>query len=88
MFAAMMRPVDHLTDVMDQMQTWARRKHGPDAKKAADFFQKSPPLSFVSRSDWIRTSDPLHPMQVRYQAAPRSDVLQRRRGDELLGDGE
>jgi hypothetical protein len=21
------------------------------------------------RSDWIRTSDPLHPMQVRYQAA-------------------
>ena len=25
------------------------------------------------RSDWIRTSDPLHPMQVRYQAAPHSD---------------
>ncbi len=24
------------------------------------------------RSDWIRTSDPLHPMQVRYQTAPRS----------------
>ncbi len=22
-----------------------------------------------SRNDWIRTSDPLHPMQVRYQAA-------------------
>lgn len=24
-----------------------------------------------SRDDWIRTSDPLHPMQVRYQAALR-----------------
>ncbi len=28
------------------------------------------------RSDWIRTSDPLLPKQVRYQAAPRSDNLQ------------
>ena len=25
------------------------------------------------RGDWIRTSDPLHPMQVRYQAAPHPD---------------
>ena len=24
----------------------------------------------ISRVDWIRTSDPLHPMQVRYRAAP------------------
>jgi hypothetical protein len=23
-----------------------------------------------SRVDWIRTSDPLHPMQMRYRAAP------------------
>ena len=23
-----------------------------------------------SRVDWIRTSDPLHPIQVRYRAAP------------------
>ena len=28
---------------------------------------------FKSRGDWIRTSDPLHPMQVRYQAAPLPD---------------
>lgn len=27
------------------------------------------------RSDWIRTSDPLVPNQVRYQAAPRSDKV-------------
>ena len=26
-------------------------------------------LLFFCRDDWIRTSDPLHPMQVRYQAA-------------------
>ena len=25
------------------------------------------------RGEWIRTTDPLHPMQVRYQAAPRPD---------------
>ena len=27
----------------------------------------------IGRSERIRTSDPLHPMQVRYQTAPRSD---------------
>ena len=29
-----------------------------------------------NRGDWIRTSGPLHPMQVRYQAAPLPDQLQ------------
>ena len=29
---------------------------------------------FVGRGEKIRTSDPLHPMQVRYQAALRPDV--------------
>ena len=24
----------------------------------------------LRRVDWIRTSDPLHPMQIRYRAAP------------------
>ncbi len=28
---------------------------------------------FSGRGDWIRTSGPLHPMQVRYQAAPLPD---------------
>jgi hypothetical protein len=27
----------------------------------------------IGRGEKIRTSDPLHPMQVRYQAAPRPD---------------
>ena len=27
----------------------------------------------AGRGDWIRTSGPLHPMQVRYQAAPLPD---------------
>ncbi len=26
-------------------------------------------MKLICRDDWIRTSDPLHPMQVRYQAA-------------------
>ena len=30
-------------------------------------------LSHYGRGDWIRTSDHLHPMQVRYQAAPRPE---------------
>ena len=29
--------------------------------------------SLIGRGDKIRTCDPLHPMQVRYQAAPRPD---------------
>ena len=28
----------------------------------------------VGRDDWIRTSDPLTPSQVRYQAAPHPDA--------------
>ena len=27
-------------------------------------------FSIFRREDWIRTSDPLHPIQVRYRAAP------------------
>jgi hypothetical protein len=27
----------------------------------------------ISRDDWIRTSDPLHPMQMRYRAALRPE---------------
>ncbi len=38
---------------------------------------KKPPLSrrlLLCRDDWIRTSDPLHPMQVRYRAALRPEL--------------
>ncbi len=31
---------------------------------------------FCRRVDWIRTSDPLHPIQVRYRAAPPPELLQ------------
>ena len=31
------------------------------------------PPNFIGRGDWIRTSDPLRPRQVRYQAALRPD---------------
>jgi hypothetical protein len=39
--------------------------------------QRSYPLALdlAGRGDWIRTSDHLHPMQVRYQAALRPDDL-------------
>ena len=29
----------------------------------------------IGRGDWIRTSDPLRPRQVRYRAALRPDIL-------------
>jgi hypothetical protein len=35
-------------------------------------------IVLIGRSERIRTSDPLLPKQVRYQAAPRSAGLQRR----------
>ncbi len=31
-------------------------------------------LDSIGRGDWIRTSDPLRPRQVRYQAALRPDI--------------
>ena len=33
-------------------------------------------IDLIGRGGGIRTRDPLHPMQVRYQAAPRPDELQ------------
>ena len=29
----------------------------------------------LCREDWIRTSDPLHPIQVRYRAAPLPETM-------------
>jgi hypothetical protein len=38
--------------------------------------QRSPEIIVsIGRGEKIRTSDPLHPMQVRYQAAPRPDRM-------------
>lgn len=31
-------------------------------------------LFLIRREDWIRTSDPLHPIQVRYRAAPLPEL--------------
>jgi hypothetical protein len=31
--------------------------------------------SKIGRDDWIRTSDPLTPSQVRYQAAPHPEIF-------------
>ena len=32
----------------------------------------------IGRDDWIRTSDPLTPSQVRYQAAPHPETVRKR----------
>ena len=32
-------------------------------------------LDIIGRDDWIRTSGPLNPIQVRYQTALRPDIL-------------
>ena len=32
-------------------------------------------IDLIGRGDWIRTSDPLRPRQVRYQAALRPDSI-------------
>jgi hypothetical protein len=44
----------------------------PKALKAGPKTPDRP--SYSGRGEKIRTSDPLHPMQVRYQAALRPDV--------------
>jgi hypothetical protein len=38
---------------------------------SSPIFQKN----YIGRCERIRTFDPLHPMQVRYQAAPHTDKL-------------
>ena len=43
-------------------------------KKAADS-HLCQPLDFIGRDGVIRTHDPLHPMQVRYLAAPRPENM-------------
>jgi hypothetical protein len=42
-------------------------------KKAVSFTQENGPGTIYGRCERIRTFDPLHPMQVRYQAAPHTD---------------
>jgi hypothetical protein len=41
-------------------------------------------IRFFGRGDWIRTSDPLRPRQVRYQAALRPDFCWQITGTCLL----
>ena len=40
----------------------------PDQKTSPSTFAEGLDIT-TSRGDWTRTSDPLHPMQVRYRAA-------------------
>jgi hypothetical protein len=52
---------------------------GPPCKKASEYLYSEAFLTclidlFIGRCERIRTFDPLHPMQVRYQAAPHTDL--------------
>ena len=49
--------------------------HNKTARRDAEPF----PLAFIGRDDWIRTSGPLTPSQVRYQAAPHPEFPERPR---------
>ena len=40
------------------------------------FFPKCQDFGGPSRVDWIRTSDLLHPMQMRYRAAPPPEPIE------------
>ncbi len=44
-----------------------------DIKRKVGRLQSGNLLNLNGRGGGIRTRDPLHPMQVRYQAAPRPD---------------
>ena len=44
-------------------------------KKAVNYRQLTAFLTTTGRCERIRTFDPLHPMQVRYQAAPHTEAF-------------
>ena len=55
-------------------------KNKPEKLKKLQFFYafeyKPNNLKFnVCRGDWIRTNDPRNPIAVRYQAAPRPELV-------------
>ena len=55
-------------------------KNKPEKLKKLQFFYafeyKPNNLKFnVCRGDWIRTNDPRNPIAVRYQTAPRPDII-------------
>ena len=53
-----------------------QRKRAPFAERPLISLQsRCKPESKNGRDDWIRTSDPLTPSQVRYQAAPHPDIV-------------
>ena len=56
--------------------TVAERKQKGRRKAPKLYKQIWDEISWDGRGGGIRTRDPLHPMQVRYQAAPRPDLLE------------
>ena len=55
---------------------WIRAKRGESRATPEDVVPRTNEGERAShRGDWIRTSDPLRPRQVRYQAALRPDAI-------------
>ena len=71
------RQVGILSFDMQGARQSAGFEYHPTWLEADDAFAIEPNLpcsrESIGRDERIRTSDPLHPMQVRYQAAPRPD---------------
>ena len=55
-----------------------RLKHLPKPEKGKRLGKDYQAFYIFGRSERIRTFDPLHPMQVRYQTAPHSDEIRMR----------
>lgn len=64
-------PSEQLSDGI--LKRSARDTDGKHGQKSSRF--KNGCLMLFGRSERIRTFDPLHPMQVRYQTAPHSDSI-------------
>jgi hypothetical protein len=55
---------------------WIRAKSRPEGRAMPEVSRAEPKnerSEEIGRDDWIRTSDPLNPIQVRYQTALRPD---------------
>ena len=68
----MKRPL-RLGEGMRDEQGWHATDYQPTLDPRSPDSQTCENVRNIGRGDWIRTSDPLRPRQVRYQAALRPD---------------
>ncbi len=59
---------------MDSLRFFVEEMYSP-MRKASSCYQREAFIQSNGRRGGIRTRDPLHPMQVRYQAALHADKI-------------